>query len=152
MKRKISKIKKRKTAVREQEPVYSAKQPVFLTLAEVLKYHTRQIQEFGGTDGVRDMALLQSALAQPEASFGGYWLHEDLFEMAAAYAYHICQNHPFFDGNKRAALDVALIFLGMNGVSILNPRETFIGVMLSVAKGKMTKKELAKVFREQPRE
>ena len=89
------------------------------------------------------MALLQSALAQPEAGFGGHWLHEGIFEMAAAYAFHICKSHPFLDGNKRTALEAALIFLELNGISIIDPRRTLVGVMLSVAEGKMSKKELA---------
>jgi death-on-curing protein len=72
--------------------------------------------------------------------------------MAAAYAFHICKNHPFFDGNKRTALDAALIFLEMNGVDFRDPREIFIGVMLTVAEGKMGKKELARALRSLPRE
>lgn len=123
-----------------------------MTLEQVLRSHTRQVEQFGGTDGVRDMGLLQSALAQPEAGFGGHWLHEDLFEMAAAYAFHICKNHPFFDGNKRTALDAALLFLELNGVDFREPKEIFVGVMLSVAEGKMGKKELAGIFRKLPRE
>lgn len=140
------------SVVREEGASYEAQVPVFLTLAEVLKFHTRQLELFGGTDGVRDMSLLESALAQPESGFGGHWLHEDLFEMAAAYAFHICKNHPFFDGNKRTALDAALIFLELNGVDFWRPKEMFIGIMLSVAEGKMGKKELAQVFRELPKE
>ena len=83
----------------------------FLTLSEVIDIHGNQIELYGGQKGVRDIGLLQSALAQPEASFAGQWLHEDIFLMAAAYAFHICQNHPFFDGNKRTALASALVFL-----------------------------------------
>lgn len=146
------KTKKAGFSVREEGAVYRPSQPVFLTLDEVLKLHARQIALFGGIDGVRDMALLHSALAQPEASFGGHWLQNDIFGMAAAYAYHICQNHPFFDGNKRTALDAALMFLGMNRILFSDPKEIFIGVMLSVAKGKMDKKELAQVFRDLPKE
>lgn len=143
---------KKRMVIREDEAIYGSREPVFLTAAEVLRFHTRQIEEFGGTDGVRDMGLLQSALAQPEAGFGGHWLHEDLFEMAAAYAFHICKNHPFFDGNKRTALDAALLFLELNGVDFREPKEIFVGVMLSVAEGKMGKKELAGIFRKLPRE
>jgi len=133
-------------------PSYGKQEPVFLTLAEVLKFHTRQIGQFGGVDGIRDITLLQSAMAQPEASFGGEWLHADLFEMAAAYAFHICQNHPFFDGNKRTALATALIFLELNGISIMTSQEQIIKIGLAVAEGKMGKKDLAQVFRSLPRE
>lgn len=98
------------------------------------------------------MALLESAIAQPESRAGGQWLHADIFEMAAAYAFHICKNHPFLDGNKRTALDAALVFLEINGIDFRNPKEVFISKMLSVAEGKMSKKELASVFRNLPRE
>lgn len=140
------------SVVREEGASYEAQVPVFLTLAEVLKFHTRQLELLGGAEGVRDISLLESALAQPESGFGGHWYHADLFEMAAAYAFHICKNHPFFDGNKRTALDAALIFLEINGIDFRNPKEIFIGIMLSVAEGKMGKKELAKVFRDLPKE
>jgi death-on-curing protein len=83
---------------------------LFLTLAEAIEIHTDQIHRYGGQSGVRDLGLLESALAQPEASFAGEWLHGDIYEMAAAYAYHLCQNHPFVDGNKRTALTTALVF------------------------------------------
>ena len=148
-KRKVS--SRSSSAVREGDASYGAQEPIFLTLAETLKFHTRQIEQFGGTDGIRDMALLQSALAQPEMAFGGHWLHEDLFAMASAYAFHICKNHPFLDGNKRTALDVALVFLELNGISILANKH-LIDTMLAVAEGKMGKKELAQVFRDLPRE
>ncbi len=156
--RKITKAKSRNknssrvfSVVKEREVFYSTQGPVFLTLAEVLEFHTRQLEQFGGTDGVRDMALLESALAQPESGFGGHWFHSDIFEMAAAYAFHICKDHPFFDGNKRTALDAALVFLELNGVSILE-NKNLIRIMLSVAEGKMSKKELAQAFRDLPQE
>ena len=122
--------------------------PTFLTLAEAIEIHADQITRYGGQTGVRDLGLLQSAIAQPKASFGGAWLHADRFEMAAAYTYHICQNHPFFDGNKRAALASALVFLDLNGVSLTDPKSRLRRTMLQVAKGALTKSELAGVFRE----
>src|SRR5512143_1409321 len=91
---------------------------IFLTLAEVIEIHADQITRYGGSHGIRDMDLLSSAVAMSSASFGGKFLHADIFEMAAAYAFHIAQNHPFIDGNKRAALASALVFLELNGVSI----------------------------------
>jgi death-on-curing protein len=75
--------------------------PVFLNLAEVLEIHRDQIERYGGQPGIRDLDLLQSALAMPAAGFGDRYLHEDLLEMAAAYLFHIARNHPFVDGNKR---------------------------------------------------
>ncbi len=123
------------------------KMPVFLTLAEVIDIHTNQIELYGGQKGVRDMGLLQSALAQPDASFAGQWLHENIFLMAAAYAFHICQNHPFYDGNKRTALASALVFLEMNGISIDDPQSELLEVILNMAKGKLNKQQFAQVLR-----
>lgn len=123
---------------------------LFLTLAEVVEIHADQIHRYGGQAGIRDLALLESALAQPEASFGGEWLHTDHFEMAAAYSYHLWQNHPFIDGNKRTALAAALVFLELNGVSILDPRGRLKSAMLRIAAGKMSKTDFAKVLRKLP--
>lgn len=125
-------------------------EPTFLTLAEVIDVHADQLQRYGGQPGMRDVGLLGSALAQPEASFGGEWLHPTLYDMAAAYAYHVCQNHPFADGNKRTALVCALVFLEMNGVGILDPKGLFKDAMLAVASGHMGKAELAKLLRRLP--
>ncbi len=92
------------------------KEPLFLTLAEVIEIHNDQIKRYGGSAAIRNIGLLQSAIAQPPASFSGQWLHGDIFMMAAAYAFHICGNHPFIDGNKRTALASALVFLRLNGI------------------------------------
>lgn len=122
-------------------------EPEFLTLAEVLEVHADQIQRYGGQPGLRDMGLLQSALAQPEASFGGEWLHKDLYEMAAAYAYHICQNHCFIDGNKRAALACALAFLELNNIGLSDPAGCLKDAMLNLASSKMDKESFGKLLR-----
>lgn len=124
--------------------------PNFLTLAEVVQIHQDQIQRYGGKVGVRDLGLLESALAQPEASFLGEWFHEDLHEMAAAYAYHICQNHPFLDGNKRTALACALVFLELNRMGVLDPKEKLKDAMIRMASGKMGKQEFADLLRDLP--
>ena len=120
---------------------------LFLTLAEAIEIHTDQIHRYGGQSGVRDLGLLASALAQPEASFAGEWLHGDIYEMAAAYAYHLCQNHPFADGNKRTVLTTALVFLELNGISILDPRGRLENAMIRMASGEMNKENFAKVLR-----
>ncbi len=126
------------------------REPLFLTLTEVIKVHTDQIKRYGGQQGIRDVGLLKSALAQPEASFAGEWLHKDLHEMASAYAYHLCQNHPFIDGNKRAALACALVFLELNGISAGDPKGLLKGGMLRIASGKMEKTKLAELLRKLP--
>lgn len=90
-------------------------EPDFLTVEEVLIIHDEQIEEYGGIHGIRDKGLLESAVMMAQASFGGEYLHQNLFEMAAAYAFHIAENQSFFDGNKRTALVSALVFLDING-------------------------------------
>jgi death on curing protein len=126
--------------------------PVFLTLAEVIEVHVDQIRRYGGQAGLRDLGLLQSALAQPQASFAGQWLHNDLYAMAGAYAYHLCQNHPFIDGNKRIALASALVFLELNGISLLDPRGRLKNAMFRIASGKMKKEEFERLLRKLPRQ
>jgi death on curing protein len=120
---------------------------LFLTLAEIIEIHADQIHRYGGQAGLRDLALLESALAQPEASFAGEWLHGDHYAMAAAYAYHLCQNHPFIDGNKRAALAAALVFLELNGITILDPRGRLKNAMIRIASSKMSKADFTKLLR-----
>lgn len=122
------------------------KAPIFLSLAEVIEIHKNQIELYGGSPFVRDMGLLQSALAQPEASFSGGWLHADIFHMAATYAFHICLNHPFVDGNKRTALACALVFLEMNSISIDDPKGQLLDAMLKMADSKLVKQEFAQLL------
>lgn len=115
------------------------KAPEFLTLAEIMEIHRLLIERHGGNPGIRDRGLLESALAVPEASFGGEFLHPTLFSMAAAYACHIAENQPFVDGNKRAALGAALVFLDMNGVSIDDPKGSLYDAMMAIATRRMSK-------------
>jgi len=122
------------------------KDVLFLTLAEVMDIHTDQIERYGGSTGIRDTNLLSSAIAMPYASFGDKFLHPGIFEMAAAYAYHIAQNHPFIDGNKRAALASALVFLEMNGITISDKEGKLYEAMVSIATGKRNKVELAEIL------
>ena len=123
------------------------KKIAFLTLAEVVEIHSDQIQHYGGSEGIRDMNLLSSAVAMPYASFSGKFLHSDLYEMAAAYAFHLCQNHPFVDGNKRTALASALVFLELNGIAVSDPEGRLYDAMLSLASGDMGKEEFAKILK-----
>jgi death-on-curing protein len=124
--------------------------PAFLSLAEVIQIHADQINRYGGQGGVRNFGLLESALAQPEASFAGEWLHQGLDGMAAAYAYHLCQNHPFVDGNKRTALACALVFLELNGLGVQDPKGVLKDAMLAIASGKMQKTQFAQLLRNLP--
>jgi death-on-curing protein len=89
----------------------------FQLLVDIVReVHAAAIESFGGSDGVRDLALLESAVAAPQASFGGKSPYKDLPEVAAAYLFYLCRNHPFIDGNKRAALGACLVFLRLNGI------------------------------------
>lgn len=123
------------------------KKIAFVTLAEVVEIHSDQIKHYGGSEGIRDMNLLSSAVAMPYASFLGSFLHSDLFEMAAAYAFHICQNHPFVDGNKRTALASALVFLETNEITVADPDDRLYDAMLSLASGDIGKEEFAKILK-----
>src|SRR5438128_11544386 len=109
--------------------------PTFLTLDEVLAIHRDQIARYGGAPGIHDPGLLQSALAQPQAGFGGQFLHTDLFEMAAAYLFHIVQNHPFIDGNKRVGAVSAIVFLRMNNQDINATEDELEALVLTLAQG-----------------
>ncbi len=111
----------------------------------VLSIHARQIERFGGTSGVRDEGLLESALAQPQATFGGQLLHPTISEQAAAYLYHLAMNHPFMDG-KRTAFAVADTFLRLNGCTLNLTDDRAYDLVMQVARGTMTKEELSTEF------
>ena len=117
-------------------------EPVFLTFAEIIEIHNYQIENFGGASGVRDMELLKSAIGMPSAPFGGTFLHPTIYEMAAAYLFHLVENHPFVDGNKRVGAMAALVFLDMNGIDFEASDEEFTAMVLRVASGKMLKAEI----------
>ncbi|WP_445172693.1 type II toxin-antitoxin system death-on-curing family toxin [Microcoleus sp.] len=112
----------------------------------VLSIHARQIERFGGTPGVRDEGLLESALAQPQATFGGQFLHPTINEQAAAYLYHIAMNHPFIDGNKRTAFAVMDTFLRLNNCALNLTDDRAYDLVMRVARGTMTKEELSTEF------
>ncbi len=123
------------------------KKPRFLTLAEVLLIHQNQIESYGGSYGLRDPGLLSSAAAMPESMFSGSYLHEDIFHMAAAYLFHICQNHPFVDGNKRTGLAVCLVFLDINGIEIDDKNDELYDMVIHVTSGKLKKTEIAGILK-----
>ena len=125
-------------------------EPIFLTVSEVLEIHTRQLDAHGGIHGIRDRSLLESAVMTPHASFGGEYLHKGIYEMAAAYAFHIAENQPFLDGNKRTALVAALVFLDVNGFMILDPQGKLYSILIDIANRTADKYDLAKLLRELP--
>lgn len=117
-------------------------EPAFLTFAEVIEIHDYQIEHFGGATGLRDIDLLKSAIGMPSATFGGVFLHPTIYEMASAYLFHLVENHPFVDGNKRVGAMAALIFLDLNGIDFDASDEDFTAMVLRVASGKMLKAEI----------
>ena len=118
----------------------------FLLLDDVLVLHDDRIQLYGGSTGLRDLGLLESALAMPQATFDGNYLHETPFEMAAAYLFHIVQNHPFTDGNKRVGIVAATVFLDLNGMELDAPEADLGALVLSVAEGQTDKAGITSFF------
>ena len=123
------------------------KEPLFLGLDEVVQIHRDQIGRYGGHPGIRDMELLQSAVAMPAAGYGENYLHADTFEMAAAYLFHIVRNHPFVDGNKRTGAVAALVFLMVNGIELHAGEASFEKMVRAVADGKIDKAGVTAFFR-----
>jgi death on curing protein len=121
-------------------------EPLFLTLDEVLEIHAQQIGLYGGSEGVRDRAGLESAIATPGATYGGEFLHRSIPAMAAAYLFHISQNHPFLDGNKRTGANAAVTFLLINEWDLDVTEDELVDLVLSVASGTMSKQALTKTF------
>ena len=120
--------------------------PVFITRERVDVIHRRSLEEHGGQDGIRNEHGLESALAQPMNVF--FYGQEDLFDLAAAYAYHNAENQPFIDGNKRTAVTTALAFLELNGVStsaVTNAQ--LYDMMIAIAEKRLDKAGLAAVLR-----
>ncbi|MBL9017594.1 MAG: type II toxin-antitoxin system death-on-curing family toxin [Myxococcales bacterium] len=120
-----------------------ATNPRFLGLDELLELHEEQIALYGGGSGIRDLGLLQSAISMPAASFDGVWLHGSLEEMAAAYLFHLAQNHPFVDGNKRCAAIAMIVFLRLNGLAPTFTEDALVDLVMHVASGACSKAEAA---------
>lgn len=121
---------------------------LFLTLDEVLSLHAEQIRLFGGSSGIRELGLLQSAMGSVEATFDGALLHETIFAMAAAYLHGICRNRSFIDGNKRTAAAAALTFLEMNGIEVDADEDAFYDLVIGVAEGRVSKASVTVFFEE----
>lgn len=121
-------------------------QPLFLGVEQVLEIHARLVQEFGGDPSVRDHGLLESAVHLPQATFDAKLLHGSLPEMAAAYLFHLCMNHPFVDGNKRTALTTAEIFLILNELQLDADNEALHEPTMGVAASRVSKDEVIAFF------
>ena len=124
----------------------------FLNKETILAFHRDQVKTYGGKQGIRDEGLLESALAQPQISFGGEYVHDNIFEMAAVYGFHICKNHPLFDGNKRTTLVAIYTFLYVNGYRLQADKKSLYAVMIDLANGKLEKEVLAEFLEENTKE
>jgi death-on-curing protein len=122
------------------------KEPVFIDRETIDTLHRRSLEEHGGQDGIRNGHGLESALAQPRHMFA--YGQGDLFSLAAAYAYHLAENQPFIDGNKRTAITAALVFLELNGVSTsMIPDAQLYDAMIALAEKRLDKPGQAGIFR-----
>jgi len=115
--------------------------PRWVTASVVLAIHADQVRAHGGTPGLRDRGLLESALDRPRNRFH-YQPDAGLHALAAAYGFALARNHPFVDGNKRVAFQAMFMFLGLNGLRIVAIEEAVVSVMLSVASGEMDEEAL----------
>ncbi len=120
-------------------------EPTFLTLDQVLVIHARSLNEHGGTEGVRDLGLIESALASAQNTY--FYANGDLFDVAASYAFHLAEAQAFLDGNKRTGVATALVFLALNGVYAQPPQWALYLAMIDVAEKKKFKADLAGIFR-----
>ena len=122
-----------------------------MTLDEVLALHADQVERYGGDLGIRDLALLESAIAAPTASYQGEFLHGSLYEIAAAYLFHLVKNHPFVDGNKRVALISTIVFLGFNDLALTAEPDALTNLVIGVADGSVSKAEVAVFLKQNTR-
>jgi death-on-curing protein len=120
-------------------------EPEFLSLEQVEALHRLSLERHGGQDGVRDRAGLESAVMQPRNVW--YYAQGDLFEVAAAYAFHLAESQAFIDGNKRTGMGAALVFLDGNGVEMPEAPEELYSAMIAIAKRQISRADLAAIFR-----
>ena len=121
-------------------------EPEWLTMDMVVAIHDEQLAIHGGSSGLRDAGLLESAIGRPRNK----WAYEsaELSELAAAYGYGIARNHPFVDGNKRTALLAMFTFLGINGIEFIVPEAEAVAMILSLAAGEVSEKSLTRWIRD----
>jgi death-on-curing protein len=121
-------------------------EPEWLSIPLVTAIHDEQLAVHGGSSGLRDAALLESALGRPQNKWG--YEKAELPELAAAYGFGIARNHPFVDGNKRTALLAIYTFLGINGVDFIVPEAEAAAIILSLAAGEVSEENLARWIRD----
>lgn len=117
---------------------------IFLTTEQVLFIHDQMVKRFGGSLGVRDVGLVESAVARPQSTFGGEYLYVSIFDKAAALLQSLLKNHPFVDGNKRTALTSAGLFLKKNGYKLINSHKQEVEFAIRVDNGNLTIEQISK--------
>lgn len=120
----------------------------YLTIQQILYLHQKSLLEWGGQEGIRDQGLFESAWARPQQSYMGEDAYSDLFEKVAALMESLTKNHPFFDGNKRTALLAGILFLNINGWSLITSNESAVDKILKIATSQIKLKELASWLKE----
>jgi len=120
---------------------------VHLSIDVIREIHAEVIKQFGGANGIRDENLLASAVLTPQSSFGGKSPYADILEIAAAYLFYLCKNHPFVDGNKRTAMMAGIVFLRLNGIETASDSSEWERLMLDVASSKITRDETTRRLR-----
>ena len=120
---------------------------VHLRVEIVREIHAEALRKFGGSGGVRDENLLASAVLTPQSSFGGKSPYADLVEIAGAYLFYLCGNHPFIDGNKRTAMMAAIIFLRLNEIEPAPDSDEWERLVLDVASSKLDRGETTRRLR-----
>ena len=116
----------------------------FLKVAQVLFIHDQMVKKFGGSHGIRDLGLVESAVVRPQATFDGQYLYNSIFEKGAALLQSLLKNHPFVDGNKRTALTSSAIFLKQNGYKLTNAHKEEVEFAIRVDNGNLTVEQISK--------
>ncbi len=115
----------------------------FFTVEQVIEIHDAFLEDHGGLPGIRDKGLLISAVEMPRASMFGEYLHKTIYDKAAAYLFHIVQNHPFNDGNKRTGALTTILFLEENGIKVDFSDHDYEEFVVNIAQGQKNKEEIA---------
>lgn len=121
-------------------------EPIWLSAELVIGFHDEQLREFGGPPGIRDRGMLESALGRPQNKWS--YGETDLAALAAAYAFGIARNHPFVDGNKRAALLSIIVFLGLNGIDFIADQAEAVVIIQDLAAGLVNEDGLSRWIRD----
>lgn len=120
----------------------------FITVTRVLAIHSYAVKRYGGSEGIRDLGLIESAVARPQSGFGGKYLYENIFDMAAAILQSLLKNHPFVDGNKRTALFSTGIFLELNGWELKGTNPEAVEFAVKVDNSNLSLEQISEWLRE----